>query len=151
MDGRVALIGAGNTIVIAAGLEESGGRFALLDYEVAPGFTCLPPHRHEREDEALYVLEGSLLVTVGQTERLVRPGEFIFQPKGIAHAQRNPGPEPARFLVLLIPAGFERCFHEIDVLLEAGASLSPESIALLLARYGVQPVAGMEAEQCEQP
>jgi quercetin dioxygenase-like cupin family protein len=151
MNGRVALMGAGNTIMIAAGLGDSGGLFALLVYELAPGFTCLPLHLHQREDEALYVLEGRLLVTVGQAERLVGPGEFIFQPRGIAHAQRNPGPEQARFLVVFIPAGFEQCVHEIDALLEGGASLSPEAITPLLARYGVQPMEAMGAEQRARP
>ena len=138
MDQRTALIGVGNTITIAAGKEDTGGAFALLDYELAPGFTGLPQHYHRREDEAIYVLEGQLLVVVGRTEHRIGPGEFIFLPKGIAHAQRNRGTEPARFLVVLIPAGFEQCLQELEAVLEGGAPFSPEAIAPLLARYGVQ-------------
>jgi hypothetical protein len=63
------------------------------------------------------------------------------------HALRNPGPEPARFLVLLLPAGFERCFHALEALVEGGAPLAPDTIAPLLARYGVRAVAATEPER----
>jgi|SRR5665213_887433 len=145
MDQRSAIVGRGNTIMIAAGKDDTGGRFALLDYELAPGFTSLPPHMHGEEDEAAYVLEGRLLVGIGDTERLVGPGEFVFLPRGIAHMHRNPGQDPVRFLLLLIPAGFEQCFHDLETLVKTGASCTPESIAPLLASYGVQALAHYEA------
>ncbi|MGH2411172.1 MAG: cupin domain-containing protein [Chloroflexota bacterium] len=138
MDQRTTLIGVGHTITIAAGREDTGGAFALLDYELAPGFGSSPPLIHHREDEAVYVLEGRLLTRVGEIERLVGPGEFIFLPKGIGHAQSNPGPEPVRFLVLVIPAGFEQYFPDLEALLEGGAQLSPETTGPLLAHYGVR-------------
>ena len=43
MGQRVTIIGVASTIVIAAGEEDTGGAFALLDYELAPGFASLPP------------------------------------------------------------------------------------------------------------
>src|SRR5579862_5719861 len=122
---RTALIGVGSTIMIAAGTEDTGGAFALLDYELAPGFAGLPPHVHQHEDEAAYVLEGQLLVRLGASERLLGPGEFVLLPRGVVHAQRNPGPAPARFLALLIPAGFEQCLQDLDAVLEAGAPFAP--------------------------
>jgi len=92
-----------NTIVIPAGAEDTHGTFALLDYELAPGATGLPPHSHQDEDEATYVLEGQVLVRLGDSERLLGPGDFAYLPRQVTHAQRNPGPEPARFLMLLVP------------------------------------------------
>ena len=138
MDQRIVLLGVGNTIAVAAGTEETGGAFALLDYELAPGFAALPPHTHQREDAAIYVLEGRLLVRVSQTERLVEQGEFIFLPKEVAHALSNPGSQPARFLTVLIPAGFECCFRDLEAVLDQGASFSAEAVGPLLACYGVQ-------------
>jgi len=145
MTQRIALLGAGNTITIAAGTNATQGSFALLDYELAPGYGGLPPHIHWHEDEAVYVLEGRLLAWVGARERLLGPREFALLPRGIVHAQYNPGPEPARFLSLLVPAGFEQCFEELDALLEGEPSFSPEAIAPLLARYGVQSVPATES------
>jgi hypothetical protein len=124
--------------MIAAGQGDTEGGFALLDYELAPGFAGLPLHVHAAEDEAAYVLEGRLLVQIEESETLVGPGQFVFLPRGIAHAHRNPGRDPVRFLMLLIPAGFERCFSDLEALQDGGAPFSPETIAPLLARYGVQ-------------
>jgi mannose-6-phosphate isomerase-like protein (cupin superfamily) len=142
MEQRTALVGAGNTITIAAGTVATGGVFALLDYELAPGFASLPPHIHEHEDEAAYVLEGQLLVRLGSSERLLGPGDFMLLPRGILHAQSNPGREPVRFLALLVPAGFERCLEDLDAMLDDRGSFSPETIIPLLARYGVRSVVG---------
>jgi quercetin dioxygenase-like cupin family protein len=145
MEQRTALVGAGNTITIAAGSVATGGVFALLDYELAPGFASLPPHIHEHEDEAAYVLEGQLLVRLGASERLLGPGDFMLLPRGIVHAHSNPGQEPVRFLALLVPAGFERCLADLDAMLEDRGSFSPETIVPLLARYGVRSVVGAES------
>ncbi len=60
MDQRIVLLGQGNTIAVVAGTEQTGGAFSLLDYELAPGFVALPPHIHQREDTAIYVLGGPI-------------------------------------------------------------------------------------------
>jgi quercetin dioxygenase-like cupin family protein len=147
VDRRSAIVGRGNTIIIVAGKDDTGGSFALLDYELAPGFASLPPHIHQLEDEAAYVLEGRLLVRIGEREHLVGPGEFVYLPRGIAHTHSNPATDPVRFLLLLIPAGFEQCFHDLETLVETGAAFTVERIAPALASYGVQAVAGDETQQ----
>jgi mannose-6-phosphate isomerase-like protein (cupin superfamily) len=138
MEPRVVLLGAGNTIAIAAGAAESNGAFALLDYELAPGFSALPPHVHQREDAAIYVLEGRLQVQLGRAKRLVGPGEFIFLPRGIVQAQSNPGSRPVRFLVLLVPGGFESCYPALEALQMDGDLGSSDALTTLLAAYGVR-------------
>jgi quercetin dioxygenase-like cupin family protein len=145
MHQRTAIIGVGSTILFAAGTQDTGGAIAILDYELAPGFASLPPHIHDREDEAAYVLEGRLHVSVGESRRVVGPGECIFLPRGVAHAQSNPGPDPARFLMLLIPGGFEQFFHDLESLLEAGAPFANETIAPLMARYGARATGILES------
>jgi quercetin dioxygenase-like cupin family protein len=147
VDERTAIIvGTGTTVIVAAGKQDTAGFFALLDYELAPGFPGAPPHVHRDEDGGIYVLEGQLLVCLGETERIVGPGEFIFLPRGVAHAERNCGTEPVRFLALLVPAGFEQFFCDLDATLQAGALLSRETVLPLLASYGVRPAAGTEAD-----
>jgi quercetin dioxygenase-like cupin family protein len=138
MDRRVTIVGSGNTIIIAASQEDTGGAFALLDYELAPGFAALPPHRHQREDEAAYVLEGRLCVRVGRRDRYLEPGEFVLLRRGVVHALRNIGPRPARFMLLLIPAGFEQCLRDLDGVAEGEGGLTAELVAQLLAQYGVR-------------
>jgi len=142
---RTVLVGVGSTMAIAARQDATDGTVALLDCELAPGFAALLPHAHQREEEALYVLEGCLLVQCGSDERLLGPGEFLLLPRGLVHAQSNPGQEPARFLTLFLPAGFEECLEDLDALLEDDASCPPETIRALLARYGVQSVGGPQS------
>ncbi len=144
MNRCTAILGTGNTIVIAASTADTGGRLALLDHELAPGFVALPLHVHTAEDAAVYVLEGTLLARQDLGERLLEAGAFIFLPRGTAHALSNPSLEPARFLMLLIPAGFEQCLADLDTLLETGAPWASHIVVAALARYGVRlvPVAG---------
>lgn len=140
VDRRVVLIGVASTIIIAASKEDTDGAFALLDYELAPGFSSLPPHRHHREHEAVYVLEGQLLAQVGEVERLLSPGGFVWLPRGIVHVLRNPGPEPAHFLLLALPAGSEQCWRDLEAMLQDGSPWDAASLAPVLLRYAVQLV-----------
>ena len=140
MDKRTVIIGNGTTIILAARAADTGGLFALLDYELAPGYAGLPPHSHAVEDAAIYVLEGWLRVRLVEQGHLVGAGEFVFLPRGVVHAYSNPTREPVRFMLLLIPAGFEQCFRDLDTAIERDAAVTPERITLLLARYGTEIV-----------
>jgi quercetin dioxygenase-like cupin family protein len=144
MEQHTAIIGVGTTIVFAATAEDTAGALAILDYELAPGHASLPPHVHHREDGAAYILEGRLLVRLAETERLVGQGEFVWLPRQIAHALRNPGPEPARFLLVFTPGGFERCFHDLEAALDGSTVFCPETITPILARYGVHVAVGAD-------
>lgn len=146
MNQRVVLLGVASTIVIAAAAEDTGGTLALLDYELAPGFSGLPPHRHSQEDAAIYVLEGRLLVRVGGLEQTLGPGDFAWLPRAILHALYNPGPEPARFLLVLLPAGLEQGYRDLETTLRDAASPSPAALAPVLHRYGVQLGVGSETD-----
>jgi mannose-6-phosphate isomerase-like protein (cupin superfamily) len=55
--------GSHNRFMVSAG--ESGGGFALVDQLLAPRRLVAPLHRHSREDEYNYVLEGRVGAVVG--------------------------------------------------------------------------------------
>src|SRR5260370_28260675 len=60
-----------------------------------------PPHLHQSDDEAWYVLEGTLRVRVGQEVVEAGAGAAGFLPRGTPHPYSNPRPDPVRhFLVL---------------------------------------------------
>jgi mannose-6-phosphate isomerase-like protein (cupin superfamily) len=69
-------------------------------------------HRHHRSDEALYVLEGTVTVCVGEHTASAPAGSFILISRGTAHMFWNPGPAAARVLVIFGPAGVERFLEE---------------------------------------
>jgi len=89
--------------------EESGGHVALCE-NVAPPHWAGPPLRHHDFDEAFYVLEGELVFQVEDAVIVKRAGEFAFAPRNVAHTFANHSDAPARYLLVITPASFERYF-----------------------------------------
>ena len=87
----------------------TGNAFTLTEDLVAPGGEP-PPHFHENEDEAFYILDGELRVTVGDETFHATPGTFIFLPRRTPHHWQVLGGRPARFLALFTPGGVEGFF-----------------------------------------
>jgi mannose-6-phosphate isomerase-like protein (cupin superfamily) len=73
----------------------------------------VPLHLHRTEDEAWYVLEGTLRFHYGAREFNAGAGEGVLLPRGPAHTFWNPGPEPARYLLIVGPrtAGLLEALH----------------------------------------
>jgi quercetin dioxygenase-like cupin family protein len=126
MQGCVALCKVGG--------EETGGAWAAVECTLAPGAPGLPLHANTLEDQAFYILEGTLTFRLG--ERTVRASakSLVFVPRGSVHTFRNLGDEPVRFLCVVSPAGLERSFADLSGLLSEGAEW-PQVIARLLPFY----------------
>ena len=97
----------------------TGGAFSIVEHPVRPG-TLVPPHVHADEDEVSYVLEGTLGVRVGDDVFDAAPGSYVVKPRGVPHTFWNAGPDLARLIEIIAPAGFERYFTEMAKLLEDG-------------------------------
>lgn len=99
----------GNFVTFRLRGRETGKGFSMVECRTAPGAGS-PPHVQE-DEEAFHVLEGSYAITLG-AETLIRgPGSVTVVPKGVPHAFRNVGAEPARMLILNWPAdAHERFF-----------------------------------------
>jgi quercetin dioxygenase-like cupin family protein len=130
----------GGEATIRATSEDTDGAFALAEFVAPPDAAAEPLHVHSREDESLYVLEGRLLVTVGDQESQVEAGGLVFMPRGEVHGWRNPGPEAARFLSVLVPGGGERYLMDLAAVLATGVPVTPESLVPLMAHHGMRPV-----------
>jgi uncharacterized cupin superfamily protein len=74
--------------------------------ELSPGKTAFPFHFHSAHEEAIYVLEGTGLLRIGQDRVEVRAGDYVGFPAGpqSAHALTNTGTTPLRYLALSAPA-----------------------------------------------
>lgn len=110
--GRVVEYGDGSSAELKIAGEQSGAEFAVVEWEVRAGDEP-PIHTHTREDELLYVLEGSITAFVGDQRIDVEAGSFAALPKGLPHGLTVKG-EAARFLVVLEPAGAEYFFVPRD-------------------------------------
>jgi len=62
---------------------DSGGAFALMEYDIPPRTLVAPLHTHRHEDEYTYLLAGTLGAQIGDSSLLGRPHEFIAKPRGI--------------------------------------------------------------------
>ena len=80
---------------------------------MSPHALAAPLHRHAREDEYSYVVEGRVGALLGDEVVLAGPGDLIFKPRNQWHTFWNAGDEPARLLEIISPAGFERFFEEL--------------------------------------
>lgn len=90
--------------------EDSAGALALVDVTVPPHWEGPPLHRHAF-DEAFYVLDGQLTFQLGDQLRTGDPGQFAFARGGAVHTLANLADVPARYLLVITPAGFERYFE----------------------------------------
>jgi quercetin dioxygenase-like cupin family protein len=119
----------GDPVMIKLRGDETGGAFSQIIAGAEPN--CGPPlHVHHNEDETFYVLEGELEIRIGDQLHVGTPGTLVFGPRNIPHTFRNVGQAPAKMLVTLVPAGFERFFEEVHELGTAGPPPVDQVVAL---------------------
>ena len=116
---------------------ESGGGFSLVEHPMSARALAAPLHRHTREDEYSYVIEGRVGALLGDDVVVGGPGDLIFKPRGQWHTFWNAGDEPARLLEIIAPAGFEQFFAEL-VDLGGVARSDPQTLAALCDRYELE-------------
>jgi mannose-6-phosphate isomerase-like protein (cupin superfamily) len=138
-DGKSGFLGSIGVRFMIDG-EEAGGGFSLVEHPMPPRALAAPLHRHNREDEYSYVLEGRMGALLGEEVLEADPGDLVFKPRNQWHTFWNAGEEPARILEIISPAGFERFFGEL-VELGGVAQADPEEMAALCGRYelDIQP------------
>jgi quercetin dioxygenase-like cupin family protein len=106
----VSVLGDPYTYKVVGG--DTGGNYSLI--ECTTTGEGPPPHMHKAEEEAFYVLEGAVTVTIGDQTISGTAGSFVLIPRGTVHTFSKVGTEPAKLLVIISPAGFEQFFTEID-------------------------------------
>lgn len=115
-DGQVHVVGQGldrfderhslgySTILFKTTPRETKGDLLLIEH-MNLGKGGPPFHYHLRQDEWFYVLEGEVLIQVGETKNRLKPGESVLGPRGIPHAFAGVSDKPARMLISFTPAG----------------------------------------------
>jgi quercetin dioxygenase-like cupin family protein len=116
--------------------ELTGGSFAIVEHPIEPG-VLVDPHTHRNEDELSYVLKGTIWARVGDQEIEATAGSYVWKPRGILHTFWNSGPEPARILEVISPAGFERLFEQVAELLEHPTETTEADVYELCRQYGL--------------
>jgi mannose-6-phosphate isomerase-like protein (cupin superfamily) len=83
-----------------------GASFVIAEWkdvgaQPGPPRWIAPLHLHRNDDEAWYVLEGSLCVQVGDDVVEVSAGSAVFVPHGTPHTYWNPGSGLVRYLLVM--------------------------------------------------
>jgi mannose-6-phosphate isomerase-like protein (cupin superfamily) len=95
------------------GAGETGRGFSVVHHPMAPHALAAPLHRHHREDEYSYVLEGRLGALLGDDVVTAGPGAWVHKPRGQWHTFWNAGDTRCTIIEVISPGGFEEYFREV--------------------------------------
>ena len=140
-EGERMWFAGGGAFTWKATAEETGDAFLLMEDRMERGKTT-PLHRHPHNDEAIYLLEGEILVDVEGEQHRIGAGGFFFAPRGVAHAFMVTS-DTARVLALLTPGTCE------DFYRRAGEPAASEAEAARPADFGRLRDAAERSESIE--
>lgn len=89
-------------------IERGDGGVSLLQHLMPGRALAASLHRHTREDEYTFVLEGRVGALLGDQELFAEPGDLILKPRGQWHTFWNAGDEQARILEIIAPGASSR-------------------------------------------
>jgi len=75
--------------------EATGGACSVVEHPVPPRTLAAPLHRHSREDEYSFVLEGTLTVQLGDAVHIARPATWSGSRGGSGTPSGTPPTDPA--------------------------------------------------------
>lgn len=107
-DDRLAHLGM--TATIKASRQESNGALGLVELTLDPHFRNMVAHWHQQTLEVIYVLAGTVAVTVEDATFTAASGRVVIIPPRSVHHLWNPTDAPARLLLLYSPGGLEAYF-----------------------------------------
>src|SRR6266853_2405372 len=119
--GRV--IGSINDAFVIAEWRDPGG-------PPGPPRLIAPAHLHRSDEEAWYVLEGTLCVRVGTDVVEASAGSAVFVPRGTPHTYWNPGPGLVRYL-LVMTSNIYSLIQDIHAMTER----SPEALRAVFEKH----------------
>ena len=94
--------------------------FVIVEWTAEVGDHWIAPlHVHDRDDEAWYVLEGTLGFRLGNDNVEAPPGSAVLARRGTPHTYWNAGASEARYLLVMTP----RIAHLIDDIHRPGADV----------------------------
>jgi quercetin dioxygenase-like cupin family protein len=83
--------------------EATEGAATLFEFDVQADGHTPPPHSHERWEETVYGVRGTLTWTVDGVAKAVGPGEVLVIPRGVVHSFENSSRELATQLAVVTP------------------------------------------------
>ena len=125
---------------------ETHGVYSIWEIEVDPN-NGPPLHKHSKEDEAFYVLEGEFSFPYGNKQvKVGDKGQLINALRGEFHTYKNIGRSIGKLLLIINPPQFEKFFQEIGIPIDDKSSFKPpqvtqymiEEILKTATKYGLE-------------
>lgn len=141
MDPRIS--GAGHDVIQVGMLSvryfidgSATGGMGAFELTIPSNATVPPPHSHSRNDEWIYGLDGALRYSVDDVERDLKPGDWMFSPRGSVHKFSNPHQQPARALIVMTPDLGAQYFKDVAELVSSGPP-DRARLAHVMTKYGL--------------
>jgi len=113
-------------------------RFSLMERTLPPGGRMPPAHRHVGNEEAYFVLDGTVEFHVADEVFQGGPNTFVLVSAGEAHTFGNTSAAPARLLVLHAPA-LDGYFEDLERLWASPEPPTRDAEVGLMRRHGMEP------------
>src|SRR5580700_9354582 len=123
-------LGSGKDSFVIAEWRDAGG-------PPGPPRWIAPLHLHHNDDEAWYVLEGTLCVRVGKEVVEATAGAAVFVARGTPHTYWNPGPGLVRYL-LVMSSNIYSLIQDIHAMTER----SPEALRAVFEKHESELLGG---------
>jgi quercetin dioxygenase-like cupin family protein len=127
--------GPGEHFFIHVPGSETNNSYSVTEFLSSPG-SSTPIHLHEKEDEYLLVLEGTVRILYGDKTFDASPGTMVSLLRGIQHAWGNPFNAPVRVMMTAVPGGCEEALREI-----ASTNRDELDLEALAKKYAVKNIA----------
>ena len=92
---------------------QTNKQFSCVEAVLAPKKIAGSPHKHDKLDELMYVLEGTASVLMGDEVVEVKAGSWHLRPRGIIHVVWNSGDENLRLIDMYFNQNFEDYLEEL--------------------------------------
>lgn len=127
----------GETVIVCRDPGRSTGLDASVIEEIVPPGFAAPWHRHTKEDEITYVIEGSFRIWRDDEVLDIGPGDVALLPRNQAHTFKNVGATEGRILTVITPAGLEEFFVALE---DRHVGEDEDALVALAAEFGLEIV-----------
>ena len=127
----------GAEVLVKLGSADTNGAAVIFHQDVPP-MSGPPLHRHSREDEWFYVLDGEITFEIDGQRTVQYAGGSAFAPRGTAHTFKNFRDLSAEMLVMVTPGGFQQFFEELSSLNSGLPTPDLVRTERLMLEYGIE-------------
>jgi mannose-6-phosphate isomerase-like protein (cupin superfamily) len=113
-------------------------RLGISESVLPPQTPGPPQHRHARHDEGFYIVSGTAVFTVGDTDYEASAGTLVMVPPGAPHSFANPGDEPVVMISTFTPDLYVQYFRDMSAMFQNG-TMTPLTQLEVMRRYATEP------------